>query len=178
MQSCVALLRGIGPTNPAMRNENLRRVCEDLGLARVSTVISSGNVVFETDTDDIPRLEDRLERAWPNELGFESTTIIRTRKDLERLVDLEPFDGLEHGRETYLLVTFSKSTLDGSLDRSFQPEGDGFRLLHATDRELFTATDTTRGLTPDVMQWVEARFGKEITSRTWLTVARILKKMG
>lgn len=160
-----------------MRNENLRRVCEDLGLARVSTVISSGNVVFETDTDDLPGLEERLERAWPNELGFESTTIIRTREDLKGLVGLEPFSGLEHGRETYLLVTFSKSAVDVSVDLPFQPEGGGFRLLHATERELFTVTDTTQGPAPDVMQWVEARFGKEITSRTWLTVARILKKM-
>lgn len=161
-----------------MRNENLRRVCEDLGLTRVSTVISSGNVVFEADTEDLPALEERLERAWPSELGFESTTIIRTRDDLKSLVDLEPFNGLEHGRETYLLVTFSKSTLDVTVDLPFQPEDGSFRLLHATQRELFTVTDTTQESTPDVMQWVEARFGKEITSRTWLTVARILKKMG
>lgn len=161
-----------------MRNENLRRVCEDLGLARVRTVISSGNVVFEPDTDDLHGLEERLERAWPTELGFESTTIIRTREDLEALVDADPFDGLEHGRATYLLVTFSKSSLHVPVDLPFQPEGGGYRLLHATERELFTFTDTTQGHTPDVMRWVETRFGKEITSRTWLTVARILKKMG
>jgi hypothetical protein len=28
------------------------------------------------------------------------------------------------------------------------------------------------------MAWVEDRFGKQVSSRTWLTVARILKKMG
>jgi hypothetical protein len=28
------------------------------------------------------------------------------------------------------------------------------------------------------MAWVEDRFWKQVSSRTWLTVARILKKMG
>jgi len=27
------------------------------------------------------------------------------------------------------------------------------------------------------MNWVEATFGKDVTSRTWLTVFRILKRM-
>jgi hypothetical protein len=27
------------------------------------------------------------------------------------------------------------------------------------------------------MAWVESQFGKQVSSRTWLTVARILKKM-
>ena len=178
MQRCVALLRGIGPGNPKMRNENLRRVCEDLGMRSVGTVISSGNVVFETDAEDLSGLETRLEQAWPEELGFESTTIIRARSDLEALTDLEPFGGLDHGRDTYLLVTFSKTRLTIDIDLPVEPEDGGYRVVGATDRELFTVTDTTRRRTPDVMQWIERRFGKEITSRTWLTVARVLKKMG
>lgn len=30
-----------------MRNENLRMVCRELGFDRVSTVISSGSIVFD-----------------------------------------------------------------------------------------------------------------------------------
>lgn len=59
-----ALLRGIGPGNPSMRNENLRSVCEGLGLEMVATVISSGNVIFKTDNVDITGLEATLEDAW------------------------------------------------------------------------------------------------------------------
>lgn len=177
MNQCVALLRGIGPGNPNMRNEHLQRVSEGVGLEKVSTVISSGNVVFSTDTDDFPSLEQRLEGAWREELGFESTTIIRTRADLERLIALEPFGDLEHGRETYLLVTFAKHP---GLQRVEMPAPDehGFEIAAVTDRELFTVSDTESQKTPDVMLWAERLVGKEITSRTWLTVERILKKMG
>ena len=178
MTRCVALLRGIGPGNPNQRNENLRMVCEQLGLGQVSTVISSGNVVFDTDSEDLTALETQLERAWQEKIGFDSSTLIRTQEDLQHLVSLDPFQGLEHRKQTYLLVSFTKHPISVEMNLPHGPEDMSFELVAATDRELFTVTDTTAARTPDVMGWVEARFGKELTSRTWLTVARILKKMG
>lgn len=178
MIQCVALLRGIGPGNPNMRNEHLRRVSEEIGLECVSTVISSGNVVFSAHAEDLASLEGRLERAWRERLGFESSTIIRTRAELETLVSLDPFGGLAHGKETYLLVTFAKEPLSGGLEDPPWADDAGFRIVAVTEREVFTATDTTALRTPDTMLWAERHLGKEITSRTWLTVARILKRMG
>lgn len=177
MNRCVALLRGIGPGNPNMRNEHLRRVSEGVGLENVATVISSGNVVFSTKRDDLPKLEETLEKAWLEELGFVSDTIIRTRADLEGLVSLAPFGDLEHNRETYLLVTFAKHPWPEEADWSV-PGGAGFEVAAVTDRELFTVTDVTTHSSLDVMSWAESARGKQITSRTWLTVSRILKKMG
>ena len=178
MTKYAALLRGIGPGNPNMRNEKLREVSEGLGLENVQTVISSGNVVFEAESANASDLETSLEDAWTRELGFESTTLIRSQEELEALTDLKPFGDREHGRESYLLVTFAKHPLSVNFDLPHQPPDRDYWILGATDRELFTVTDTTSIGTPDVMAWVENKFGKEITSRTWLTVHRILKRMG
>jgi uncharacterized protein (DUF1697 family) len=153
-------------------------VCEQIGLGRVSTVISSGNVVFDTDNEDLAALEAQLETAWRDRLGFDSSTLIRTQEDLERLVSLNPFEGLDHGKRTYLLVSFTKYPVAIELTLPHRPEDMSFELVTATERELFTVTDTAAERTPDVMSWIETRYGKELTSRTWLTVARILKKMG
>lgn len=177
MTQYVALLRGVTPTNPRMRNENLRHVCEGLGLDGVSTVISSGNIVFRN-TGDALELENSLEAAWPEHLGFEATTIVRSRDDLEALVEERPFGEREHSRETYLLTTFSKHPLTLSFDLPYRPADRDYDVIAATRRELFTVTDTTTEGTPDVMAWMEKELGKEITSRTWLTVSRILKRMG
>lgn len=178
MTKYVALLRGIAPMNPAMSNANLRAVCEGMGLENVSTVISSGNVVFETDARDRAGLEANLEAAWPEKLGFESTTILRTKAELEALVELAPFGDLVHGPGSYLLVTFSKHPLDVEFDTPYHPADRDYQVVAATAGEVFTVTDMTSGGTPDVMVWVESRFGKQISSRTWLTVGRILKRMG
>lgn len=177
MTQFVALLRGIGPGNPHMANDNLRRVCEDLGFEKVQTVISSGNIVFEAGASDHVHIETMLESAWQEQLGFESTTILRSRGDLERLVELDPFDGREHAKKTYLLATFAKSRFEHELVFPHQPEGKDYLFVAGTDRELFSVTDTVDGTSLDVMSWLENEFGKEITSRTWLTVSRILKRM-
>ncbi len=164
--------------NPNQRNERLRAVCEDLGLRKVRTVISSGNIVFEADTDDVPTLEANLEAAWLDKLDFKSTTIIRSRWDLQYLTDAHPFSGLEHGKTTYLLVTFLKSPITVDFALPYMVPDRDYRIVAATPRELYSVTDTTRARTPDMMAWLESQFGKDLTSRTWLTVSRILTKMG
>jgi uncharacterized protein (DUF1697 family) len=158
----VALLRGIGPTNPNMRNEKLCGVFVSLGFKNVQTVISSGNVLFETTSKNVPALEAKIEKALPAQLGFRSTTIIRSREELQKLVDKNPFRGAEHGSKTYLIVTFFKNKPSQKLKY---------------DRAICTVVDITDARTPEVMGQLEKKFGKEITTRTWKTIQRILKKL-
>jgi uncharacterized protein (DUF1697 family) len=87
----VALLRGIGPSNPNMRNEKLRGVFESLGFEHVQTVITSGNVLFESPSRDVNSLEAQIEEAIQSQLGFSSTTIIRSHQQLKRLANKDPF---------------------------------------------------------------------------------------
>ena len=177
MNRYVAFLRGIGPSNPNMRNENLRAVGESLGFQHVQTFISSGNLIFDSESDDAAELEGMLEAEWPRQLDFESRTLIRSQSELERLVDLAPFGERTHGPDTYLLVTFSKTPLEIAFELPYQPPGRDLWAVGSTEREIFTVTDTTSAATPDVMVWLEKEFGKDISSRTWLTVQRILKRM-
>ena len=177
MTQYVALLRGIGPGNPNMRNEHLRRVAESLGLEGVSTVISSGNIVFRSDQADTAALESQLEEAWPVALGFESTTIIRSRHDLETLIAGKPFGARHHGLPSYLLVTFFKNGSTNTPGAHRPPSGQAFDVVAATPGELFTVSDMTAVPAPDVMTWIEKRYGKAVSSRTWLTVQRILQRM-
>ena len=108
MTKYVALLRGIGPSNPNMRNEKLRGVFEKLGFADVETVISIGNVIIESPSKSAKRLEETIEKALTEQLGFTSTTIIRSRSQLQQLVDKNPFGGMEHSQKSSLNVTFLK----------------------------------------------------------------------
>jgi uncharacterized protein (DUF1697 family) len=167
----VALLRGIAPTNPSMRNENLRRVLEELGFANVRTVISSGNVLFESEITDTAKLEATMEAAWREKLGFTSTTIIRSLDNLKELTAAEPFAGYEHGPKTSLNVTFLKY----AQDHRRPPEGRGFSIVATYNREICSIVDTTAAKTPDFMAKAEKMYGKQITTRTWKTVERTIK---
>ncbi len=157
MTTYVALLRGIMPMNPNMKGGKLKGVFESLGFKDVATVIASGNVVFRSPSPDTAALEANIEKALPAQLGFTSTTIIRSQQELEALAKKNPFKGIKDERPNYLVVTFFK-------DRK---------------KELCTVlnTDELRNGTTTFMKDIEKQHGKEITTRTWKTVGRVLKKM-
>ncbi len=145
----VALLRGIGPANPSMRNENLRRVLEGLGHGNVQTVISSGNVLFEADSADAAALEAEIEAAWPEQLGFESTTILRTRAQLEQLVSGNPFGDREDVPASRLQATFLKDEPSQSLELPLTPAED-FTIVAIVDRTVCSTVDVTGSSTPEL----------------------------
>jgi uncharacterized protein (DUF1697 family) len=155
MKTYVALLRGIMPMNPNMRGEKLKGVFESLGLKNVKTVIASGNVIFDTAAASIPALETKIEKAFAAQLGFNSTTIIRSKEELEALVKKNPFKGIKDEKPNYLVVTFFKGN----------------------KKEVCTAIDLNSSTGSDFMRTIEKTHGKALTSRTWKTVGRIVAKM-
>jgi uncharacterized protein (DUF1697 family) len=170
----VALLRGIGPSNPNMHPEKLRGAFEKMGFKNVSTVISSGNVVFDPGVKNVALLEKKIEVALPKLLGFKSTTIIRSQKELEALIKKNPFKRTKHSG-LYLLVTFFKHKPESALKLPYK--GAGYTVLTMYDRVICSAVNIKNTKTPDVMRVLEKQYGKDITTRTWQTVGRIVEKM-
>jgi uncharacterized protein (DUF1697 family) len=173
----VALLRGIGPLNPNMRNENLRGVFESLGFRNIQTVISSGNVVFDADWRDVSALEARIEEAWPEQLGFRSTTIIRTCDQMLDLVAKNPFGDRADTPATSLQATFLKREPDVDLEVPYAPDAGDYTIVAVDDRVICSVVDLTGSRTPDLMRWLEKMLGTVITTRTWKTVHRIVRKL-
>lgn len=173
-----ALLRGIAPSGKNQTNDKLRGVFEGLGLAKVGSVLASGNIVFASDDTDVPALEDRIERALQSELGIGGRTIIRSLPDLSALLATEPFGDLTHARGTYLTATFLKGTVAPTLPSA---HSEGLTRVVGYDpaaRVVLAVTDNSNpGQTPDFMVWLERQCGKDITTRTWLTIQRIVKKL-
>jgi uncharacterized protein (DUF1697 family) len=155
MTSYIAFIRGIMPMNPNMRNEKLRGVFEKLGFADVQTIISSGNVIFKSSSKKSVALEKKIENALLSDLGLKNAVIIRSKDELEKIIQKNPFKGKEHGRQSYLIVTFLKEK----------------------PREIFSVLDLTKSKTPDFMTMLEKKHGKVITTRTWKTVEKIVKKL-
>lgn len=178
MRSYAAFLRGIMPSNPNMKNDKLRGVFEGLGFEGVASLLSSGNIVFRTAETDVPALESRIQEALQRELGIGGGTLIRSREQLRELVDADPFQGLEHCRETYLTVTFLRGGLKPpkpateDIDKSVRVIGYD-KKAHAV---LWVIDNSVPG-TPAFMTWLEKHYGKDITTRTFLTVQRVVKKL-
>ncbi|MFI2334529.1 DUF1697 domain-containing protein [Nocardia rhamnosiphila] len=178
MTMYAALLRGIMPSNPNMSNDKLRGVFTGLGFESVSSVLSSGNIVFATADTEIAELEDRVQAALNAELGIPGGTIIRSEPELRDLLDRDPFAGFTHGRGTYLTATFFKRT--GEAPPVAPADGDPLTTVIGYDepaRVFLAVVDNSTPKTPNFMAWLERAYGKDITTRTWLTVQRVVKKI-
>lgn len=172
MPAYVALLRGIAPMHPKMRSAALRTVFDGLGFDHVRTVISSGNVVFETSERSATGLERRIEGAMHEHLDAPCSTIIRTRRQIEQLSELDVFVAFDDAPTDRCNVTFLKHDPSGV---ETPVVGPGAEIVTVRDRAVFSVVDTTATKTPDLMRKLEQAYGTEITTRTWRTVHRIVK---
>jgi uncharacterized protein (DUF1697 family) len=177
MTKYVALLRGVMPTNPNMKSDKLKAFFNELGFNNVQTVITSGNVIFESSENNVALLETRIEEALPIKLGFTSSTIVRSKDILKSLADSKPYKELDHGKQSYLLVTFFKQKPNIPFNIPYQPKDKPFKIIGSKDDAIFGVVDLSIGRTPDYMAWLEKQFGKELSSRTWNTLERIVSKM-
>ncbi len=179
MHRYAALLRGIAPSGRNMSNDKLRGVFEQLGFTGVGSVLASGNIVFTSDEVAEPLLEQRIEAALNQNLGIPGRTIVRSQAALHALLDSDPFAGLTHGSGTYLTATFLKNPAVPTLTTE-HPDGRTRVVGYDPEaRAILAVTDNSDpGRTPDFMVWLEKTYGKDITTRTWLTVQRIVTRLG
>jgi len=93
-RTCVALLHSIVLT-PQKRvvMADLRAMAEGLGHENVRTLISSGNLVFETEERDIPGIEARLEAAFAATFGRHVDIVVRSAEAWRQLAAGNPFPG-------------------------------------------------------------------------------------
>lgn len=149
-----AFIRGVGPENPNMHQDKLKDFFEKLEFTNVKVLLSSGNVIFESDKKNTKSLEKYIEENLPKLLGFSKTTIIRSYDELKKIFSSDPFKGAGDIPTARLNVTFLKN-----------------------DKEVFSIIDTVNVGTVKIMTQLEKKHGKEITTRTWKTVGKIIKKM-
>lgn len=108
-------------------------------------------------------------------LGQAFLTIVRPVERLGALLASDPYRSFGVPPAAKRIVTF---LLDEPTAKLKLPlEQDGARLLVLDGRELFaTYLPTPKG--PVFMSLIERTFGKEVTTRTWETVAKVVRASG
>lgn len=177
MMVYAAFLRGIAPSKPNMQNDKLRAAFESIGLNNVRSVLASGNIVFTSDQTKPADLEMQLEQALAKELGLSSKVLVRSQKELQKMVDQNPFGSLTHSQKTYLTVTFFTHKPSDKIEIPYQ-NTDKTVTVFAVDKSVraaFSIIDLARvKSSSEFMAWFEKQFGKDITTRTWLSVQKTL----
>ena len=174
MSKFVAFLRGINVGGHNVKKETFIEIFSSLGLQNVTTVLASGNIIFETSEQSEKVLTNKIETALTEVLGYAVPAILRSADDIKRLIKLDPFKSIRTTKETRRYITFLADGLKNDFKLPFESVKKDFKILSKTSREVFSVfVHLESGKTPEVMNILEKEYGKNITTRNWNTIEKI-----
>jgi uncharacterized protein (DUF1697 family) len=153
------------------RMPELKRSLEQAGFAEVKTLLSSGNVVFSTPrATSAATLQKRVEKAMLDGAGYRFATLVRPTAYLQQMLDADPFSEFELPPMAKRIVTFLREPQAvGEVELPIE-RGEAC-ILKRIGGEVFSVyVPNDKG--PVFMQLLERTFGKDVTTRTWDTVAK------
>jgi len=173
MPTYAAFLRGVSPLNAKMAD--LKQCFEAAGFGRVKTVLGSGNVVFDSRKAARTSLERRIEAAMQKSLDRVFATTVRSIEELAALQAADPYASFSLPSKAKRVVTLlhAKPTVKVKLP----VELDDAQILCVRGTEVFSAyVPNAKG--PVFMALIEKTFGKDLTTRTWDTIGKVVKAGG
>lgn len=174
MTTYIAFLRGINVgAHNRLKMDDLRALFESLGYTDVETYIQSGNVVFDTAETDPETLRGDIERAIEGEFGYDISVVIRTRAELEAIVERRPFDDPTDETIThYVTFLHEEPTADRvEVLRAAQNDAERFEVR---GREVYSELEKDK-LEPGRFTDVGKKLKLPATRRTWNVVTAVLE---
>ena len=139
MQRHVAFLRGMNLGGRRIKNEDLRRRFEEMGLEEVSTFRASGNVIFSTPKREAEgRLAARVEAELGKRLGYDVPVFLRSAGEVAAIAAQEPFGAkaLARSKGKLQVSLLKKKPTAAARKKALALAGDG-DLLAIEGRELY-----------------------------------------
>jgi uncharacterized protein (DUF1697 family) len=170
----VAFLRGINVGKRRVKNDALAKAFNDLGFENVKVLIASGNVLFDAPQQDELKLTKTVEDALEQALGFEVNVMLRSTPEIQAMLALDPFKGIEVTKQTRRYVTLLATKTASTLKLPHASEDGNFRILSRSDREVYSVlTLSDAGRSVDLMAVLEKEYGKRVTTRNWNTIEKL-----
>lgn len=176
MTQYVAFLRGINVGgHKKIKMQDLRHALTADGFEDVKTFLASGNVLFRAESQNPEAISDRIETIVEISFGFKAGVIVRPLSELQELEDLDPFGEIDVTKDTRLYVSFLPARADSELQIPFESPGGNFRIILRTDNAVCSILNRSKDKgTLDLMDLLESEFGRDITTRNWNTIQKIL----
>jgi uncharacterized protein (DUF1697 family) len=133
-------------------------------------------VLFEAPQANSNVLVSQIEEKLRKTFGYEISVVLRTLREIQDLVDSDPFKDITVTPQTRLYVTFLSASPESSLTALYESAGEDFKIVRIAKSEVCSVLTLKPGSqTTDAMNILEKEFGKKITTRNWNTVTKLLK---
>ena len=172
----IALLRGInvGKGKPVAMAD-LKAMMTELGFTGVSTLLRSGNIVFDAGRTTPDELEARLQQEAEARLGLRTQVFVRTAAQWADAIAHNPFPGEAAAEPSHLLlVALRQAPSPGDIE-ALQQAIPGRERIRSWERHAYVVYPdgiADSSLTPAI--W-SRHLGRDAgTARNWNTALKLL----
>lgn len=174
MKRYIALLRGINVGgNNIIKMIDLKAGFEKIGFVNVVTYIQSGNVLFDSDETDQPKLTQQIEKALSEHFAYNSKVFLIPQQDLKQIVSVAPEDfGVYPDKYRYDVI-FLKPPLTSGEALSKIKTKEGIDFVTAGKGVLYFARLSSMSSQSQMTKMIGTAVYKEMTIRNWNTTTKL-----
>lgn len=174
----VAFLRGINVGgHHKLPMADLTLIFESLGYTNIKTLLNSGNVIFDAPLQDIKKIEHTIEKTLETNVGFPVPTCVREASFIIRFRESDPFKNRSVTKDTRCYISFLKNDVTTDTELPWVSSDHSYQIIEKRGKTILSIVDLSLSQTTKAMRILEATYGKNITTRNWNTIERIIKKL-
>jgi uncharacterized protein (DUF1697 family) len=172
----VALLRGVNVGGAKVPMGELREMLEGAGLKGARTHLQSGNVIVSPPRGAPAEVDRIIEEAIADGFGLKIRVMIRTGRELAKVVEGNPFDGPDvDPRMLHVVFLEAKPPPDG-VDR-LDPDRSPSDRFEVSGREVYVHYAAGSGRSKLNLAYFEKQLGMAGTARNWNTATNLLSML-
>lgn len=177
-ETYLAFLRGINVGgHHKVPMQELRDCLKELGFANIQTILNTDNIIFETEATNLEELEGRISEHLEKHFAFPIPCILRRASFILSLFSEEPFSAIEVHKGIRLYISLLKENKELEPAIPWSSPDASFRILAKREKNILSVLDLAISGTPKAMEALEKFYGKDITTRNWNTIKRIVGKL-
>lgn len=166
----MALLRGVNVGGIRIRMADLRTLLTATGFASVTTVLASGNVLFDLDEGDPREAQRRMEQTVGERFGYRARILVVPAEELRAAAAAYPHPRAE-GKHAYLIFAEDAATAEEVAAVAPLSEED---LLAVQGRVVYWEVAKASTLDSPFGAALAKRKGAFLTTRNLQTIEKIL----
>jgi uncharacterized protein (DUF1697 family) len=173
----VALLRGVNVGgNNSIKMNSLVHAFEKEGFTNVSTYIQSGNVIFESGSQDKESLVTRIEHMLTATFRYPSTIVLRSEKELHKIISHVP-DMWKKDGDLRCYILFVKEPMTAEEVAKEIETKEGIDFLSIGNGALYMGTKMEGITKSKFSKFIGKKVYKDVTMRNYKTSRIILEIM-
>lgn len=170
----LALLRGINVGgNNIIKMADLKTCFEEMGFENIATYIQSGNVLFNSNENNLNKLTQRIEKVLSERFSYHSSVVIISQQDLSAIVNQAPAGFGTRPDEYRYDVIFLKSPLTADEALAVIKTKEGVDFVTAGNGVLYFSRLSEKSSQSKMTQMMGTAVYKQMTIRNWNTSTQL-----